>query len=154
MEFDTDLHRKLGATLNGEVWTLLEKQDRTPAEDRRMIHAAHASHYHWLHAGDEVNEQRGEWLIARAYQALGYEEAALRHAERCMELTEQHRDRMEDFDLAFACEGLARANALAGNLEKARELKAKASELGQRIAADEDREVFEGDLAGGEWYGV
>jgi tetratricopeptide (TPR) repeat protein len=119
-----------------------------------MVHAAHASHYHWLHAGDEVNEQRGEWLIARAYQALGHKEAALRHAERCVELTEQYGERMEDFDLAFAYEGLARANALAGNIERARELKAKAFEFGQRIAAEEDREVFEGDLAGGEWYGI
>ncbi|MBN1435240.1 tetratricopeptide repeat protein [Candidatus Fermentibacterales bacterium] len=154
MDMGPDLHRELGAALNGEVWSLLEKPDRTQAEDMRMIHAAHASQYHWLVGGDEANEQRGEWLIARVYLVLGHPEAALRHARRCMELTERHPGKMQDFDLAFAYEGLARTSALAGDSEEAARLKAKARELGSRIADPEDRQIFEQDFASGQWFGV
>jgi hypothetical protein len=48
---DTDLdaadHRRLGVALFNHTWTLIAKPDRTPAETDEMIHAAHASRYHW-----------------------------------------------------------------------------------------------------------
>ena len=72
-----------------------------------MLHAAHASLYHWLEAGTEVNHQRGIWMISRVHAFLGNSDRALRYAIRCMELTELHSDLMEDFDFAFAWEGLA-----------------------------------------------
>ena len=42
-------------TLNGRVWELLEKTDRSKSEAEEMVHAAHASCYHWLQSGSEVN---------------------------------------------------------------------------------------------------
>lgn len=154
MVIDNELHRKLGAALNKEVWELLGKSSRRIDEDWHMIHAAHASHYHWLYAGTIVHEQRGEWLIARVYTTLGHADSALRHAERCAELTAAHASEMKDFDLAYAQEGLARATALKGDREKAAELKARARQLGNQIADAEDRKIFDGDFAAGEWYGV
>ena len=53
------------------TWTLIEKADRTPAEIDEMIHAAHASRYHWSKAGTTVNLGRGEWQVARVYAVLG-----------------------------------------------------------------------------------
>lgn len=40
--------------------------------------AAHASIYHWLHAGTEVHHQRGEWLISKVQAVLGNGTEALR----------------------------------------------------------------------------
>jgi len=154
MDIDKELHRKLGAALNGEVWELLGKVSRRVDEDWHMIHAAHASHYHWLYAGTIVHEQRGEWLIARVYTTLGHTDAALRHARRCVELTQKHQSEMEDFDLAYAQEGLARALALAGEHDAAGKAKADAQKLGAAIADDESRKIFEGDIAAGDWHGV
>ena len=37
----------LAAQLFNETWRLLELQGRSEADDDRMIHAAHASRYHW-----------------------------------------------------------------------------------------------------------
>ena len=147
-------HRHFAQSINGDVWELLGRGSRTPGENERMIHAAHASLHHWLMIGGPVNHQRGEWLCAHVYTVLGHAEPALRHAERCMELTELHRVDMKDFDLAYASEGLARAQALAGLKESASVHYRKAEVLGNAIADDEDRSIFVGDLQGGEWLGV
>jgi hypothetical protein len=151
---EPEAHRHFAATLNGEVWGLLEKADRSPAEDERMIHAAHASCYHWLAVGTGVHHQRAEWLIARVYAELGLADAALRHAYRCQELTEEHTDLMQDFDQAYAYEAVARANALAGNQAEALKHLRLAEAAGQAIADDQSKQFFLGDLKGGNWYGL
>jgi len=67
-DLDGATHRALGVALYNHVWTLLEKADRTPAETDEMIHATHASGFHWSRAeGTEpVNLARGEWQCSRA----------------------------------------------------------------------------------------
>ena len=147
-------HKHFGATINGEVWELLGKPERTTEENGRMVHAAHASHYHWLKAGTAVHHQRGEWLISHVYAELGLAEAALRHAQRCLALTEAHQAEMEDYDRAYAYEAMARANALAGNTDEAAKFIELAETAGETIADQENRVIYCGDLAGGNWAGV
>ena len=98
------------------------------------FNAAHASHYHWLKAGTAVHQQRSEWLISHVYAELGLAEEALRHAQRCLALTEAHRAEMEDFDRAYAYEAMARANALAGNTDEAAKFIELAETAGETIA--------------------
>jgi hypothetical protein len=148
---EQEAHAHFARSLNGEVWALLGQAERTPEESERMVHAAHASLYHWLSVGSGVNQQRGEWLIARVYSELGLGEAALRHAQRCQELTEQHAGHMEDFDRAYAYEALARANAVAGNREAALQDRQQARAAGDAIADQESKAYFDADLAGGNW---
>jgi hypothetical protein len=78
----------------------------------------------------------------------------LYYARRCQELTEQHKGHLSDFDFAYAYEGMARAQALAGNQSEAQKYLALAEEAGTAIQDEEDREIFIGDFNGGEWYGV
>lgn len=145
---------KFAKKINGRVWELLEKTERSPSEDEEMVHAAHASLYHWLYAGSAVHHQRGAWMIARVQTVLGNAPEALRNARRCLELTEQHGDEMKDFDLAFAYEGLARAYALAGNRKEAENYLQLARQAGDKIADEEDRKIFFDDFEGGDWFGV
>ena len=63
--------KQLAKDLFNHVWTLLEKERRTTAEDDEMIHAAHASRYHWGKVGEPVNLARGEWQCSRVYAVLG-----------------------------------------------------------------------------------
>src|SRR5439155_394862 len=74
--------------LFNRAWKLLENPDRTPAEDDELLHCAHASRYHWIGAGTQVNAARGEWQCSRVYAVLGRGEPALHHARRCLELAE------------------------------------------------------------------
>ena len=151
---ESEAHRHFAAKLNGEVWGLLEKGDRSRAEDELMIHTAHASCCHWLNVGTGVHQQRAEWMITRVYSELGLAEAALRHANRCRELTREHADLMEDFDRAYAHEAMARANAVAGNRAEALQHLQLAESAGQAIADDQSKQFFVGDLNGGDWHGL
>jgi uncharacterized protein YndB with AHSA1/START domain len=139
-------HREWAINANQRVWALLA--DGAPSDEaarRELVDAAHASQWHWSYAGDELNRQRGEWLISHVYAVLGDGPAALRHALRCWEITEA--EGLKDFDYAYGCEGLARAYAVAGDSAAATEWRERAAKAGALIADSEDREIFESDLA-------
>ena len=138
-------HRQLGVDLFNEVWRLMETRE----DDERMLHAAHASAYHWAEAPEcePRNRARSEWQISRVYAVLGRGEPALHHAERCLAICEANVENLEDWDLPFAYEALARANLVAGNTDEARSREDRARELGKLIKDPEDREHFEEALA-------
>ena len=140
-------HRRLGVDLFNKAWTLMEKAGRTEAEDDELVHCAHASAYHWLHVGTPANRARSEWQCSRMYTVLGRAEPALHHARRCLELCESNPDALEDWDLPFAHEALARAYGIAGDDEEASRHAELARELGGRIADPEERQLLEADLA-------
>jgi hypothetical protein len=148
-EFDAAAHRRLGVDLFNHVWTLIEKADRSPAEIDEMIHAAHASTYHWSKAGSNANLGRGEWQVARVYSVLGRGEPARWHAARCLVYIEAAlaAEEADDWDIAAAYEALARASAVAGEVGEATTWRDKAREALAGIADPADRELVEGDLA-------
>jgi len=76
------------------------------------------------------------------------------HANRCLELTEEHSSEMEDFDKAFAYEAVARANAVAGNRDEALKYIELAEKAGEAIADEQSKEIFVGDFNGGDWAGL
>ena len=145
-ELDVPTRRALAVGLFNHTWTLLEKVDRTPAEVDEMIHSAHASRYHWGEVGEAVNLGRGEWQCSRVYSVLGRAEPAVWHARRCVEITEANGDR-EDWDLAAAYEGMARALAVSGDLRAAADWKARAQAALATISEEEDRELIGQDIA-------
>jgi len=148
----SEAHLHFAKTINGEVWGLLEKTDRSKDEDEQMIAAAFASYYHWLSAGTIVNRQRGEYMIAKSYLATGNFVEALTHATHCLELTDEYPQEMADFDLAFAYELFARVNSACDNREIAAEYQEKAAAAGEMIKDQEDRTIFFQDYSGGNWY--
>jgi hypothetical protein len=149
-----EAHKYFAQSTNGRVWELLQKTNRSPSEEDEMLHAAHACAYHWQFAGTAVHQQRGEWLISHIHVVLGHGNEALRHAQRCFELTEANRNLMQDFDIAYAFEGMARAQALLGDHHIAKEFLLLAEQAGNAIADEEDKSIFMGDLDGGQWYGL
>jgi hypothetical protein len=134
-------HRRLGVDLFNEVWRLMESRD----DDDRMVHAVHASRYHWGEAPEckPENLARGEWQVSRVYSVLGLSEPALRHARRCLDICEAHG--LGDWDLAYAYEAVARAYKTAGVAREAAAYAKLASEV--PIAEDDDREQLAKDLA-------
>lgn len=138
-------HRKCAVDLFNRVWTLLDTVNRTDEEAETMLHAAHASRYHWGIVGTAVNRARGEWQVSRVYAVLGRTEPALHHAQRCLAICRENE--IGDFDIAFAWEALARAYAIAGNaVEQASALR-KAEGAGAAIAEEDDRDYFFAELA-------
>ncbi len=113
-----------------------------------MLHAAHASRWHWAQTGvPDINQRLavGEWQCSRVYAVLGRGEPSLHHARRCVELVEA--GGMEDWVAASAYEAMARASRTAGDRPAFEEWRARAHAAMADIADPEDREVIENDLA-------
>ena len=141
---DAALHRRLGVDLFNGVWRLMETEDRTRAQDDRMLHMAHASRYHWEQVGTAVNLARGEWLCSRVYAVLGRGEPSLHHARRVLDLCRENG--IGDWDLAFAHEAVARAHAVGGDPAAARAATEQALECAEDVADPEDRTLLLTDL--------
>jgi hypothetical protein len=141
-------HQRLAAALFDHVWTLLEAESRTPEQDDEMLHAAHASRWHWSRAGAAIERQRlvvGEWQCSRVYAVLGRGEPALHHARRGVDLMED--GDVEDWVVASAYEAMARASRVAGDRTAFSTWRERAVVATAAIADAEDREVIERDLA-------
>jgi hypothetical protein len=139
-----ELHKKFAIDLFNLTWSLLDKKDRTPDEDDKMVHAAHASRYHWGEIGTPLEFERGEWQISRVYSVLKRSEPALYHAKRCLEICKKNN--IGDFDIAFAYEALARAYAVAGLKVQCKENIELATKAGQQIKKEDDRNYFLNEL--------
>ena len=114
-ELDPATERALAAGCYNLTWTFLEQTDRSPEDIDRMIHAAHASSFHWEAIGGPANRCRGEWLCSRVYAVLGRGEPALWHARRALTIVDAGGDGFEDWDRAAVYEALVRAHAVAGD---------------------------------------
>lgn len=141
---DPDDERRLAMQLFNHVWTLLERGDRTLAQDDEMLHAAHASRHHWGQVGQPVHLARGEWQCSRVYAVLRRAEPALHHARRCLELAEAHD--LGPFDVGIGHEALARACLVAGDAGESAGHLRQARSAADEITDDEDRAVLLADV--------
>ncbi len=149
-----NVQRSFAPALNAVTWALLQNKQRSTADNEKMLYAAFASAFHYLETGNHADHQRAEWLISRVYSTLGNGREAVRHANRCLELTEQYAAELQDYDRAFACEAAARANAVEGDSRAAEKYFRMAIDAGRKIADPDHRKQFEAEFRGGDWYGV
>ncbi len=109
-----------------------------------MLHAAHASRYHWGHAGTPLNLSIAEWQLSRVYAILGRAEPALFHGRRALEYA--RKGRLGRFYLAYAYEGLARASAVDGNRTARNRYLREARRIGATVRARDERRMLQEDL--------
>lgn len=134
-------HKKQAIDLFNQTWDLIDKgDDRTDEETFLMIHSAHASRYHWTQIGEPVNLARGEWQISRVYALLGMGDQALLHGQYSLDLCLDHS--IQDFDLAFGYESVARAAALLKDEELFEGYIALAKDAANGINDPEDKAYF------------
>ena len=110
-----------------------------------MVHAAHASRWHWGNAGGPMEWAVGEWQCSRVYAVLGLAEASLRHGERCLELSETYG--LGGYLPASAHEAIARAHAVGGDRDAALRHRDLAAGIAATLEDLDDRAVVEADLA-------
>lgn len=135
---ESEIHQKLASELFNFTWDLIEQAERTEIEDETMIHAAHASRFHWGIAGIPLNYARGEWQISRVYSLVGRHEPALYHAQKCLVLCSDND--IGGLDLGFAYEAVARAYAVQGDIRQRDAHIASAMQCAQRVIEGSDRQ--------------
>ena len=149
---EREAHKFFAIALNNLVWSLLEKKERLDAENDTMVHAAHASQYHWSVVGEPENLARGEWLVSRVYCVLRCPEPAVHHALASLDVCTDNK--LTGFDLAYAHEACARAYAASGETAQCHKFSALAQEFGEKIEGEQDRALFFSDLKSEPWFGV
>jgi hypothetical protein len=138
-------HRYFAADCFNKAWDLIDKQDRTPEEDRLMISLNQASIYHWTKREDCDDQQMsvGYWQASRIHALLSLAAEAGRYAEVCLHYSRE----LPPFYHAYAYEALARAAMLAGDRDEAQEYAAKAMALTDQVEDKAERELLLNDLA-------
>jgi len=139
-----EFHKKIAVETNNSIWPVLDSENPTDAQLEEALHSAHTSRYHWSKVGTAVNLVRAEYMISRVYCAMKRGEPALFHAHRCLEITKENN--IGDFDLAFAYEVMARANAVAGNKSECKKYYELGKTATDQIKNPEDKKICEGEL--------
>jgi hypothetical protein len=139
-------HKYFAANCFNQAWDLIDKSDRTPAEDEDMIRLSLASHYHWTQREDYDNTKASiaHWQTSHIYALLGQADNAIRYGQLCLEVSQG--EDMPPFFLGYAFEALARAESKAGNQVQAQVYIDKAKSVAEKIQKAEDKNQLLSDL--------
>ncbi len=140
-------HRYFSAACFNQAWDLIDKAERTPGEDERMLQLSLASTWHWTQRSDcaPSNLSVGYWQTSRIYAILGQADNARRYG--LMSLDACQHEGVLPFYLGYAYEALARAEMVAGDREKMMGYLAQANDALERITEDDEaRSMLQNDL--------
>lgn len=139
-------HRYFSAHCFNKAWELIEKPNRSPAEDEEMLLLSLASHWHWMQRPDYSRSSAsiGYWQTSRIYALLGHAENARRYGQLCL-AAGQESD--APFLLCYAHEALARAESAAGNQAQVEEHLRAARQTAEKITDEQDRQQLLADLS-------
>ena len=137
-------HRALAVETFNETWTLLDRPDRTDADDLDMVALTLTSRYHWRRAGDARNHAMSDWQASRVLASVGDADLARAFADSAIDLCAEHE--LDAFMTGFAEEALARALLVGGDTDGARQVIGRARHLEAAIEDADDRAVLAADL--------
>ena len=141
----TDQQRGFAIQYFNQTWGLIDQEQRTPADERRMLTLAMASRALWDDIGGDEQLITGDWQVAHVAALAGHADISLDFAAAAYE-----RASSADVPLwlkASTCEGLARAHAAAGHEAERDAWALKARELLEQVDDAEYRALIEGQLA-------
>ncbi|MHC4839826.1 MAG: hypothetical protein ACYTDT_02555 [Planctomycetota bacterium] len=87
---------KAVAITSNNLASELMEQERTPQQDKLMLDAADAAREFWLKAGNWVNEERAEYLLALVHNKVGKFDEAMKHAGRAIEVIQKNGEEVVD----------------------------------------------------------
>lgn len=139
-------HKYFSAECFNRAWDLIDKSERTPAEDEEMVRLSLASIWHWTQRPDctPQNFSVGYWQASRIYALLGRVRLARHYGQLSLEAIQTAGDL--PFYLGYAYEALARAEWIAGDSSKMDEYLALAREAGGRVPDEDERKALLTDL--------
>jgi hypothetical protein len=137
-------HRGQAVETYNQSWSLLERDDRSPEQDRDLLTTAFTSRFHWRAAGGVEQWVMSDWMVARAAAAVGEGRLAVDFALAAHDAAQ--RGEVADWLLASCAEGVARAYAALGDEVSRDRWSEVARSLISDIIDDEDRELIASQL--------
>ena len=148
-------HRYFGVSFNNAIFKMVENTNMTEVEKEEVIQTAHAAVLHWQKFSKSTiaNSQRGYYMLAKAYIAVGEKENALKYANICFSITQKNENELFDWDLAYAYEIKARVAAMINNKLDFEKFNLLTKKQEAKIKNPEDLKYFSIDFNGGNWFG-
>jgi hypothetical protein len=139
-------HKYFSAECFNRAWDLIDKSERTPAEDEEMIQLSLTSIWHWTQRPDctPQNLSVGYWQASRIYALLGRVRLARHYGQLSLEAIQKAGDL--PFYLGYAYEALARAEWLADDSTKMAEYLALARKAAKRVPDPDAQAALIADL--------
>lgn len=140
------VHKYFSTNCFNQAWDLMEKPERTPDEDERMLRLSMASLWHWTQRFDCTPENLsvGYWQLSRIYVLIRQPENARHYARLCLQVSQA--DGTPLYCLGFAYEALARAEMIAGDRFEMQSHLQKAHQIAERITDAEEQQMLLDDL--------
>jgi hypothetical protein len=140
-------HKYFSADCFNKTWNYIDKPTRKTSEEDAMLRLSLASLWHWTQREDctDTNLSIGYWQVARVFALLRQADNARHYGELCLEVSQK--EGVEPFYLGYAYEALARAEHVAGNLDKKEDLLVQAHQTATSIADAEEKKMLLKDLA-------
>jgi hypothetical protein len=133
-------HRWFAIESNNEAWRLAEQGSRTPEENERMVHLAHAAALHWSAVGDDDTRARAWGLLAQAHALAGNGALAVQYAALNLDYVMGRSS--ADWEIAFAQIIMSNALHANGQRDEHRRYYELAQRSGEAIFDPEDKEIF------------
>ena len=151
-----EAHRYFGVEFNNRVFALGDKEQLTKEEALEIVNTAHASLLHWQKYSkyEKVNTQRGLYMITKAYVKVKNLDNAMHFGLLCIDFTREYKGEMQDFDLFYAKEIMARVYALKGDKTTFQRYYTAAKERLSEIKNPEDLKWAKKDFESGDWFGM
>ncbi len=137
--------RAVAVVSNNLSSMLLELEERDAAQDAWMLRTAEVGRAYWLRAGDWMNSERADYLLAGVHNALGRPEEAKTFARRALATIDENGE--EDVDRAFIELSLAQAHKLLGEDDEHAAALARAKALAETFESEFLESWFAGELA-------
>lgn len=106
-------NRAIAVTGNNLACALEERDQRSPEENDLMVLAANTARKFWEIAGTWLQIERAEYRLARTYLQAGDTEEALRHAQACLEISQDNG--AQPLEMFFAYEAIALVEKACGS---------------------------------------
>jgi hypothetical protein len=147
-DFDiSTAHKYFSADCFNRTWDYIDKPVRTKSEDEVMLHLSLASLWHWTQREDctSTNLSIGYWQVSRVFALLRQADNARHYGELCLEASQK--EGVPPYYLGAAYEALARAELVAGNLDKMEGFLIQAHQVATLLPDPEEKKMLLSDLA-------
>jgi hypothetical protein len=140
-------HKYFSVDCFNKTWDYIDKPVRTTSEGDAMLHLSLASLWHWTQREDctDTNLSVGYWQVSRVFALLQQADNARHYGELCLEASQKKG--VQPFYLGYAYEALARAEQVAGNLDKMENFLVQAHQTAALISDAEEKKMLVQDLA-------
>jgi hypothetical protein len=136
-----DWARYFAIEANNRAWQLASQRERSEIQLQEMLHAAHASAYHWNTVGTDLNRARAKYLLAEVHALVGFGASALSLATEALSYFETVDT--PDWERAYLHVIHSHAAAAAGDAHSHAASYFTADAAVQSIVDPEDRRIVE-----------